>query len=113
MRCGTEFAAGRGEVLFDLSFGVLLAAKLDSQHPRIHRTSSYNDRIFARHIQPAPPNNYTPLPILNIHCDNHRPNYYPDTHLRASPTDNPHSEVSTPPHTSRSLARLAPCARAR
>lgn len=61
MRCGTEFAAGRGEVLFDLSFGVLLAAKLDSQHPRIHRTSSYNDRIFARHIQPAPPNNYTPL----------------------------------------------------
>ena len=54
MRCGTEFAAGRGEVLFGLSFGVLLAAKLDSQHPRIHRTSSYNDRIFARHIQARP-----------------------------------------------------------
>ena len=87
------------------------AAKLDSQHARIHRTSSYNDRFFAR---PSNQQRQQQLhsAILDIPSDYHYPDHYFDTRLRASPFDNAHSEVSTPPaHISlaRSLSTLRSC----
>jgi hypothetical protein len=111
MRMRNLLRAGRGLFRSEL-WRSAAAAKLDSQHAAStehpQTTTAFSPATYRlpRHTV-----NYTLLSSI-YSSDIQHPNYHLDTHLRASPIDNPHSEVSTPPaHISfaRSLSILRSC----